>query len=772
MSKTFHERLEDFIQASRTSAYGTADAALAELLRACGDTATLLHRWAQLDLAAEEFAQAEEKIRAVCLLKPDAVWARRELAFVLTLRGRVEQALPLLERFEAELRQSDELIWLVEAYLRLREIDRAAAVVARARQSGQFPAADVLAAEGCIALNLGRSIEAERLSRDAASAQPPSRQGLRQLAILAEQRWQVLEAAAAWSNAAVVSGNNGELRLAVEQYRLLFRFEDALRVIVAVSAKWPDCAEACAALYDDVLAQQESCAEALHDCGSLKPFDRSRILRGLTEAATPAEMLWAKQAVIALVEDQEFTAADAELLLSLPWLNWEDLRVRAFFARQAVRRFPDSIVLQRLYLRLLLSGSPLLWADAREALCEIPQEQWDADIVFMTLYLLAGEVVDRAAGTEGSRSSVIRARIAETLPSAPASFLLMARRPLACMGFPPPKALPLPGDEPTRRAVQKFAGFGDALWTNVWHTPLGRRAGEPNPIVVLSGQLRGFVQAWPTIFEQVVQPLRASVIMSVWDNTQNARGRHAHRLARVLPRDILKQLPAEEQFDDAFEQRYPETAALLFGTQTVDARDLHAIVESSGVRRVYVETESEATFDAVVRNERLDKNLMKMFAKMARLEELIREDEARAGRLFTHVLWVRPDVQLFRVVPRELSRWVEGDDTAWSTFCSPWAFGDHFIAVPRPAFSMIGRIFPSLALGEHMDFLAWRPTRSGNSIGEDDNLFLMGPETLADSLFAAGLATRAMQGLAYRLIGSAPPPAQVREVFLREQNSG
>src|SRR5205814_6148836 len=160
---------------------------------------------------------AEAKILLVCLLKPDEVWARRELAFVLTLRGRTGQALPFLEQFEAELRHSGELIWLVEAYLRLREIERAKALVARARAS-RFPPAEILAAEGCIALNLGRSAEAERLSREAAEAEPPSLQGLRQIAILAEQRWQVTEAADAWSDVALVSGNDGDLRLAAGFY--------------------------------------------------------------------------------------------------------------------------------------------------------------------------------------------------------------------------------------------------------------------------------------------------------------------------------------------------------------------------------------------------------------------------------------------------------------------------------------------------------------------------------------------------------------------------
>jgi hypothetical protein len=286
-------------------------------------------------------------------------------------------------------------------------------------------------------------------------------------------------------------------------------------------------------------------------------------------------------------------------------------------------------------------------------------------------------------------------------------------------------------------------------------------------VVAISGQLRGFTRCWPSLHRWLVEPLGAPVVCTVWDRSSNATGRHAQRLERALPADLLATLAPEERFTDAFEQAFPDTYALMFGSTEVTPEPLAARMAASGAALLAVETESEAPIERVTAAGH--PNMLKMFYKMARLEALLREAEAGSGEVFSHVVWTRPDCAIEQLAPEDLRACLGAGDIAYSAYITENTMGDHMLVLPRRAFAAVAGIFPRVATADDTRLLPWRPNRNADPAQPFPLESFGGTDVLFDVLLAAGFVPAAIPRLAFRLLAGVPEEDVLRRAFAAER---
>jgi hypothetical protein len=328
--------------------------------------------------------------------------------------------------------------------------------------------------------------------------------------------------------------------------------------------------------------------------------------------------------------------------------------------------------------------------------------------------------------------------------------------------LPPPAAAEAP-------AFRRLFAVTTGLLGRVSTQPAAGRTAPIRPVIAISGQLRGFETTWATLDAHLCRPTGAPVIVSVWDRSINATGRHARRLERTLPDDVIERLKPEERYTDAFEQAYPETFKLLFGQTNVDAASVRALIDASQRPVIEVETESEQAIARLL-PPHISSNMLKMYYKFARLETLIEDAEARSGELFSHVIWSRPDCHIERLAPADLLGCLAHPEVAWSSFVTENSFGDYVMVLPRRAFSAIASIFPRVVTAGDTRLMPWRPNRSSDPRKRSALDAFGGPDVLFDVLLAAGyLPLGRIPRMALRLVGRTPGAEIVRRVFDAEQ---
>jgi hypothetical protein len=160
-------------------------------------------------------------------------------------------------------------------------------------------------------------------------------------------------------------------------------------------------------------------------------------------------------------------------------------------------------------------------------------------------------------------------------------------------------------------------------------------------------------------------------VVTVIDKLAHARfsaaGRHAQRLERALPPDIVARLDLEERYTDAFERAYPETFKQLFGQTDVDAASLLDMLEGFDRDIVAVETESEGAIWRLMPGF-VRANMLKVYYNFARIEALVQEREASLGIMHSHVVLSRPDCEIASPSAAHPSACLKRADLAWSSF--------------------------------------------------------------------------------------------------------
>ena len=771
-SDAFERHVREYDAAMRRHDDRAAAVAMRELVKAGESFVAFLRQAAWIDMRHQDYAAAEAKFRTLSALTPGMPDIARGLASALIEQGDTRRALGMLRDLEADIRHYEDLVWLTEVYARLRRLDLARLVIRTEATRGRFTPADLAALDADIVLiergpTEARLVVTARLDEFGGEASPHL---LRRLARLTEAEFDYLGAVEAWSALARGKGTDADAHSAVTLLLFLQEFDRALALIAEVLKRQPRFQGTLQPLKDMAERGRGRLADVTASLGPTSGADVMALRRCLFSPATPDEMIWGRRALIEFLASPRAEEVDfLQFSQTLP--NWEDFRIRRHALHLGLQAFPDSVALRKRHLRFQFNGNTL-WRSGTAVLAALDAAAYDEEAIYQAIFCIRRLEQDPDAVTPGDAAvaAQLRSRIAAALPAASPRFRAFAQRSLAAIGVacPPWSEAGLTAED--RDALNRFAPFGFAAWEAPRAVPVIAREAmpEPRPVLVVSGQLRGFAQAWPSLHRCLAEPLSMPVLVSVWDRTSNPRGRHADRLGRLLPRDVMMRLSPEEQYDDVFEKFYPATTKLIFAEVEVTAEQVQDILRPCDVEIICAETASDAGYDAMVRHRpELVAGVSRMFARKWRAEATLRAYEASSGQTFTHVVWARPDVEILRLTPDTVQYCLSRTDTAFTNALTDRFVGDYLGVFPRGAFTALANIFPA-AMMAGLGLFPWRPSRRDGAGREPTDVALTGTGSMSDALFACGFGTAEIHGLRCRLLGHTPPPDLVRASFEAE----
>ena len=193
----------------------------------------------------------------------------------------------------------------------------------------------------------------------------------------------------------------------------------------------------------------------------------------------------------------------------------------------------------------------------------------------------------------------------------------------------------------------------------------GRRPADAGPRVALclSGQLRGFRVAGPTIRKHIIEPLKADVFLHVWSDI-GAGSDKVGRWDRALPRALVKTTPVAWFDAGEFERRFPQLRRRLDETEATGEEELDSLY--GGCRAIVIEHAD----DSKDRHQGL--NQSKMFYKIAACDDLRRNAEIDDRAPYDMVIRLRPDYFIKSFDP----------DEAWEAARSPNVLLTHAVQGP------------------------------------------------------------------------------------------
>jgi hypothetical protein len=559
---------------------------------------------------------------------------------------------------------------------------------------------------------------------------------------------------------ATSSGTVEDIGAAFDAFLFQFRLEDAGSFLDEMTGLWPVRTEFCQQKRNQLDQSRRGVDQVIANLGRPDPFARERIAHGLRRSdVSPDEIMWSKLSLMArLSSDDAATEKEIREYCGVHFINWEQPEIGAFVMFQFRKLASGSSLFRS---RDLMFHLDRRWfGDAVRTILSAANDDITDDVCYGAIFLLRhvqqGLLPERLDAGELQR---LTERLSARLPACSAEFRSFILPQTDGFSWAPHQ---WPQDASAYAGTGNASGIrrglthsGGRFARELWRQPGVARMVERRVAVVISGQLRGFAQAWPTMLDHLIRPLRADVVLSTWNRTSNAQGRHAGRLGRALPTELLRRLPEDRRHTDVFEAQFPRTAALLFESAEFGLDELRLLTAGAGSCMKAVELEDDRPFENAFAHygHPFDPNQLKMFYRMSRGDELLRGVEQETGIAYTHVVWTRPDVQLLGPIGR-MEKVTSGDKTAFSAWSTARVFGDHLFVVPREAFRAIGRIFPTLAIAGDNNLFGWRPSRYANRLEQDDNSFLMGPEMLNDTLSAAGYLCSLLPGaVRYRLVG-------------------
>jgi tetratricopeptide (TPR) repeat protein len=777
MDRTYNELLDDYSAATRRGDEIVAKQLERILLDRSGDASLFIVRSAVLEAEAGRNAHSATKWAAAGVLRPEDYNILRQELNARTKQGDIDIALRHI-RSSAPLDHGFvHFYWALHKLTQFSEWETAAGLVNTARNLGHFSETEMAAAEALVQLEGGLDLTAEAQVRKFSKDKSIGGQHCRRLqAELLTRRGEHDTAAEIFEELALTNGSFGDLMGAVGLHEMLLHYDAALNAIERVCAHWPVLApgvEPTTKRIDDMRARAE---QALSEHGPLRPFDTHRILDWLRGGCSAGEVLWARQALMAMAEAGELPVHRAAEFLR-PFGAWEDSQVNRFLGRCYLRQAPEDPMLLH-YQMKVMAQDPTLREGLMQILLRIAPEAMNEEILAYAILCLRerDHAPPQVASALAAPAEVLRSRIAEALPRTTANFRSFASAQLAKLGLDITALDTRHDDEAIRRAVHRGSLFGRSPWTlGTPRRAVHARRPVASVVVAQSGQMRGFERAWPTVHEYLVHPLRAPVAISLWDTSQNAIGRHAKRLERTLPPDLLALIPPLERFTDVFQEKFPRSAEMLFGKVAVDPGRIESLLQHARVQEYFVETESESTYDrTLIPNPNLATHgLLKMFAKFYRLEQIIASMESERGETFTHVCWLRPDSRINRFSRNELDRWLEDFDEGSGHSVRLHMVLDYMLFLPRRVFGVLAKIFPAAIQTDDIEFLSWRPLPF-HQLSRDKNVVwpLGGPETIAAALFASGITLHEIRCMAIELMGYMPPEEALRQRFMEEYEKG
>lgn len=759
--------LDVFCEAIRSGDASLIDAGRKNFVSRNWGLVSTLDRLATADAGVGNHLAASRKLALMEELAPDVAGflVRRASA---ELRAGVPGAAEALAGSAARLSSDGEMFHAVQELLAHGLPVLASRVITACAGRPGFSPGILAAAEARVLAATGRLGAAiDRLGPEMA-ADRPNLIAMRCRYLLLEQALDFDASRRLCRRAALMWGEDRDVRHLASQLAYVFEFDAVAALATEAAALHPSLSDVAASLIRDAAAARAPAVAAAAEHGPPGNAAADQVLAALSEpGSTASRVLWGKQALVALLGSTRFTAAEyARFAWYLP--NWEQGQARNLVLAVARQRCPDAPAVQRGWLNHLIGQSA--YADAA-ALCGTLLHGGDDDALFyaMVLLRLQQDGVAPAFMGEAEADELRGAALAQVARAGPGFRCVMHGHILALGGDP--------GPWPANGVLSQGPGFRRlfAATTGRLHrVTTGRPAAvrPPRPVLAISGQLRGFEAAWASIHAHLCQPTGAPVVLSVWDRSMNATGRHAQRLERALPDSVIAQLPAEERFTDRFAAAYPQTYALLFGATAVDAHALRRQIDASGCTALAVETESEDLIAGLLPPQ-ISPNMLKMYYKFARIEDLVREAEAQSGEVFTHVIWTRPDCSIGRLDPADLHACLARPDLAWSSFTTETSFGDYVMVLPRQAFAAIAGVFARVVTAGDTVLLPWRPNRHPDPAAPPHLGAFGGPDVLFDILLSHGyLPLHRIPRILVRLLGRTPGADAVRTCFAAEHQAG
>ena len=261
--------------------------------------------------------------------------------------------------------------------------------------------------------------------------------------------------------------------------------------------------------------------------------------------------------------------------------------------------------------------------------------------------------------------------------------------------------------------------------------------------VCISGQLRGFEEALPTIQKQLVERFNAVPFVSSWEQVGRAVGPHAGRDRRGLPRAFAAQLPAD--FNTAlFYERFPSVREALAVSRRAARDDVLRLLPSA-----IVELENEEALRTLLPPELQADYAYYLFYKMHRVYRLVVDYEQTRGERFDVIIWVRPDLCIEALEMASLPEMQHAVGCWW--FMEPAIAGDYF------CFGNREEMHTFLGIWEQLQGNAFRPYLPSPSGGA-----VCGPLTIFEHLVANGLSVIGLPALQVllraELRNPVPPP--------------
>lgn len=660
----------------------------------------------------------------------------------------------------------DQFFWGCQVLIEARAYAAVRALIERETAAGQISPAYLAVGRARLLTSTGlRSRAVEALSpilmRDDA---PPV--ALRIGAMTAREMGDLDRAVALGRTSALRHGDPFDARLALEIMLLLKDVDPACAFAAEFAAAHPGQAGAIADLANAAAEDRALWTGAAARHGEASFADRARLRQALTANSDADMILWGKGSLVALLRSGAMTAEDFAVFGTyLP--NWENGEIKSYVLFHALRQRPDDAPIRERWLRRLLSdrcfGDAALWLAGA-----LPAGPTD-DLVAYAIVLLRLRQVGLLPDAPAAEAvDLLEPVLRDSLPTAGWALRATMFEHLRSLGLEAGAWFP-PGDPPPdHRAFRRLMGASTGR-LNLSQASLAQiKSAAPRPVIVISGQLRGFASAWPALHRHVVAPTGAPVVMTVWDRTTNAVGRHARRLERMLPGDIVAALRPEQRFTDVFAQAFPRTSSLILGEWEVSVKELDAILAAHGVTPLVLETESDSMLMRLLRPH-LTNGMIRMYYKFARAERLVRESEIRLGTAFSHVIWSRPDFEIVRLSAGAIARCLGRDDVAFSSWTTETSVGDYFMVLPRLAFAAIASVFSRVVIGGDTMMLPWRPQHETPMSDEQLLSVFGGPETIFEILLAAGIVPLGrVEFIDGRLVGRTPPEALLRQTFFAE----
>ncbi|MFC0408937.1 tetratricopeptide repeat protein [Roseomonas elaeocarpi] len=257
----------------------------------------------------------------------------------------------------------------------------------------------------------------------------------------------------------------------------------------------------------------------------------------------------------------------------------------------------------------------------------------------------------------------------------------------------------------------------------------------PRVALCLSGQLRGYRSAWPSIKRMIVEPLGADVFVSTWDTLGTSLGAPG-LVDRFLPVEFQAALPPMLRRGEVFPDVFPSLFRLLTTDKAVTSEEL-----SSSLGLAVCETEDPAGFNEVLPRLAVPRggwNACRMVYKIWRADALMRHYAEAQGFEYDIVIRLRPDMQLFNFDLGVVDACLLDNRTIATRPAKASGLDDQMAVGSWDAMHIYAQVWPHIESSGTNEYLPWFRGAASESL-------------IRNHLMAYGLSLHSSAGFSWKL---------------------